>query len=99
MTQVRTFSLLFAAALLPVCAHAETLTEVVVKGERKAPDVPTTTEGVTAEALAKAVNIVTPEDTLRYVPNVLIRQRHIGDTQSPITTRTSKAVFDQLQTL
>ncbi|HWU48603.1 MAG TPA: TonB-dependent receptor [Asticcacaulis sp.] len=89
MSQVRKFSLLIAAALLPLCAHAETATEVVVKGERKAPDVPTTTEGVTAEALARAVNIVTPEDTLRYVPNVLIRQRHIGDTQSPITTRTS----------
>jgi len=63
--------------------------EVVVKAERKAPNVPTTTEGVTAEALGKSVNVVTPEDTLRYVPNVLIRQRHIGDTQSPITTRTS----------
>jgi iron complex outermembrane receptor protein len=33
--------------------------------------------------------VVTPEDTVRYLPNVLIRQRHIGDTQSPITTRTS----------
>ena len=33
--------------------------------------------------------MVTPEDTLRYLPNLLIRQRHVGDTQSPITTRTS----------
>jgi iron complex outermembrane receptor protein len=82
-------ALLFTVSNLPLCAHADATTEVVVRGERKAPNVPTTTEGVTAEALAKAVNIVTPEDTLRYVPNVLIRQRHIGDTQAPITTRTS----------
>ena len=78
--------------LIPALAHAETggeTTEIVVKGQRAAPNVPTTTEGVTAEALGKSVNVVTPEDTLRYVPNVLIRQRHIGDTQSPITTRTS----------
>ncbi len=80
-----------SASLLPMIAHAavEASPEVVVRAPRQAPNVPTTTEGVTAEALGKAVNVVTPEDTLRYVPNVLIRQRHIGDTQSPITTRTS----------
>jgi len=93
MTQMtrytRAVALMTAVSCLPFIAHAETTTEVVVKGQRQSPDVPTTTEGVTAEALGKAVNVVTPEDTLRYVPNVLIRQRHIGDTQSPITTRTS----------
>ena len=88
MTSLRPLPFLFAAAL-PLCAHAETATEVVVRGQRKAPDVPTTSEGVTAEALARAVNVVTPEDALRYAPNVLIRQRHIGDTQSPVSTRTS----------
>ncbi len=85
-------ALLASASFLPFIAHAETADapeQVVIKAQRKSPNVPTTTEGVTAEALGKAVNVVTPEDTLRYVPNVLIRQRHIGDTQSPITTRTS----------
>jgi iron complex outermembrane receptor protein len=52
-------------------------------------DVPNTTSTVTADQLAKSISVITPEDTLRYVPNVLIRQRHIGDTQSPITSRTS----------
>lgn len=74
---------------IPLTACADDAPVVVVKARRLAPNVPTTTEGVTAEALGKAVNVVTPEDALRYVPNVLIRQRHIGDTQSPITTRTS----------
>ncbi|MDI7774526.1 TonB-dependent receptor [Asticcacaulis sp. EMRT-3] len=76
-------------AIMASVAQADTPTKIVVTGQRRAPNVPTTTEGVTAEALGKAVNVVTPEDTLRYVPNVLIRQRHIGDTQAPITTRTS----------
>ena len=52
-------------------------------------DIPNTTSTVTADQLARTLSVVTPEDTLRYVPNVLIRQRHIGDTQSPITSRTS----------
>jgi iron complex outermembrane receptor protein len=52
-------------------------------------DLPTTTESVTADVIARTISVVTPEDTLRYLPNVLIRQRHLGDTQSPITTRTS----------
>jgi iron complex outermembrane receptor protein len=52
-------------------------------------DVPNTTSSVTAEEVRKQLSVVTPEDVVRYLPNVLIRQRHIGDTQSPITTRTS----------
>ncbi len=84
-----TTALIAAPARAQSGLDAEKATEVVVKAQRQAPNVPTTTEGVTAEALGKAVNVVTPEDTLRYVPNVLIRQRHFGDTQSPITTRTS----------
>ncbi|MDP3659679.1 TonB-dependent receptor [Phenylobacterium sp.] len=35
------------------------------------------------------VNAVTVEDTLKYLPNIFVRRRHIGDTQAPITTRTS----------
>ncbi len=50
---------------------------------------PTTRESIDANTVARTINLVTPEDTLRYLPNVLIRQRHVGDTQSPITTRTS----------
>jgi iron complex outermembrane recepter protein len=52
-------------------------------------DLPTTTQSITADQIARTVNVVTPEDALRYLPDVLIRQRHIGDTQSPVTTRTS----------
>ncbi len=52
-------------------------------------DTPNTTSTVTADQLARTTTMVTPEDALRYVPNVLVRQRHIGDTQSPITSRTS----------
>jgi iron complex outermembrane recepter protein len=52
-------------------------------------DVPTTTASITADQIAQTINVLTPEDVLRYLPDILIRQRHIGDTQSPVTTRTS----------
>jgi len=82
-------ALLATTALSPVVAHADSDTpEVVVTGARPEKP-PTTTESTTAEALSRTTNVVTPEDALRYLPNLTVRQRHLGDTQSPVTTRTS----------
>ena len=70
----------------------DTVAQAVVTAAASAPDLaapPTTAAAITAETIAKTVNVLTPEDTLRYLPDVLIRQRHVGDTQSPVTTRTS----------
>jgi len=85
-----------ACALAP--AHAATppswpaaVEQVVVTASPLAgpADVPTTTESVTADEIAAKINAVTTPDVLRYLPDVLIRERHFGDTQAPITTRTS----------
>ncbi len=35
------------------------------------------------------INAVDSEDLLRYAPDILVRKRHVGDTQDPISTRTS----------
>ena len=84
-----------AVLAAPAAAHAADaapLDQVVVTAAQRAaafPTAPNTAAGVSAETLSATVNLLTPEDALRYLPNVLIRQRHIGDTQSPITTRTS----------
>lgn len=50
---------------------------------------PQTTESVTAEKLAETINVVNTEDALKYMPSVMVRKRHIGDTYAPMTTRTS----------
>jgi len=50
---------------------------------------PVTTESVAAEKLAETVNVVNTEDSLKYLPSVMVRKRHIGDTYAPMTTRTS----------
>ena len=50
---------------------------------------PLATRALTAEEISHTVNAVTAEDAIRYLPAILARRRHIGDTQAPIATRTS----------
>ena len=94
LTGASALTLLSTAAHAAEAAPAErsSVSEVTVTAPSSISNLaqlPTTQASVTADVLARTVSVVTPEDTLRYLPNVLIRQRHIGDTQSPVTTRTS----------
>ncbi len=69
-----------------------TLPEVQVEGVRSVADhnhLPATTESVTARKAAETVNAMTVEDMLKYLPNILIRRRYIGDTQAPMASRTT----------
>ncbi len=62
---------------------------VTGKREKVQEQRPTTTETKTAEEIEETTNVVNAEDSLRYFPNIFVRKRHVGDTQAPITTRTS----------
>jgi iron complex outermembrane recepter protein len=65
---------------------------VVITGARSVMEqyqLPTTTESVTIEQVMRSVNVVNTEDALKYLPSIVVRKRHIGDTQAPISTRTS----------
>jgi iron complex outermembrane receptor protein len=50
---------------------------------------PMTTESISRQQMDETINLVNTEDALKYLPSVMVRKRNIGDTQSPITTRTS----------
>ncbi len=95
MSKFLAAALPLAVLAAPAAAHAADaapLDQVVVTASQPStafPTAPNTAAGLSAAAISATVNLLTPEDTLRYLPNVLIRQRHVGDTQSPITTRTS----------
>ncbi len=89
-------ALALCASLCAASVHAAEDSEpaqVIVTGQRLAPasldQTPNTVESVNADQIKATVNATTVEDTLKYLPDVFIRQRHIGDTQDPITTRTS----------
>src|SRR6201996_39454 len=83
---------LSSAARADAPPATDTVSQAVVTAPPSPTDLsapPTTAVAIDAEAIARTVNVLTPEDTLRYLPDVVIRQRHIGDTQSPVPTRTS----------
>ena len=50
---------------------------------------PQTTSSITGAQAAATVNLMTTEDALKYLPDVLVRKRYIGDTQAPMATRTT----------
>ncbi len=50
---------------------------------------PASKASVTAEQAATTINVVNTEDALKYLPDVLVRKRYIGDTQAPLATRTT----------
>ncbi len=50
---------------------------------------PNTRASVTAGQIQTTINALNVEDALKYLPSLVIRKRHIGDTQSPLATRTS----------
>lgn len=82
-----------AAAFLPACAHAQShrADEILVtaKWHRTIENAPGSAASIDADTIATTINAVNVEDTLKYLPSLTIRKRHIGDTQSPLATRTS----------
>jgi iron complex outermembrane receptor protein len=62
---------------------------ITVVGHREDIDARPTQEMVASARLAETTNLVDAEDSLRYLPSLLVRKRHVGDTQAPLATRTS----------
>jgi len=94
-TSVLALTLAFAVSggALAEAADADaTVSQVIVTGKRTQDPIespPSTTATVTADTIATTVNAASVEDTLKYLPSLLIRKRHIGDNFAPIATRTS----------
>ncbi|GIL37872.1 TonB-dependent receptor [Roseiterribacter gracilis] len=68
------------------------LTTIEVQAQRSIAErqqLPNQTESITADEVRTKINAVNVEDALKYMPSILARKRHLGDTQAPITTRTS----------
>ena len=71
-------------------ADPRTVSSVVVRPlDEATADRPLSAGAVEATQIATNINAVTAEDALKYLPGILVRRRHIGDTQAPISTRTS----------
>ena len=70
-------------------AHPAPPAIVVVGTRRAAEHTPNTAESAGAAQLRTTTNVRNAEDALRYFPSLVVRKRHIGDTQAPLATRTS----------
>ncbi len=91
-----TISILALASLsLPMTAHAaddDQRGDIVIVGQKPGDDIenaPSTRASTDAARIARTVNAASVEDTLKYLPSLVIRKRHIGDTFAPLATRTS----------
>lgn len=66
--------------------------DILVTGQRQSEtieNVPSTNASVDAQKIDTSVNAVSVEDTIKYLPSLVVRKRHIGDNFAPIATRTS----------
>ncbi|HLZ78101.1 MAG TPA: TonB-dependent receptor [Sphingomonas sp.] len=77
------------AADLPSAPHPEDILVTAQTQQQTIENAPSTRASIDAATIATTVNAVTVEDTIKYLPSLLVRKRHIGDTQAPLATRTS----------
>lgn len=77
-----------------VYANEVNLSEMIVNADKSAVDIniPATQVSVTADKIAESVNLINPEDAIKYLPSVQVRKRYIGDRNSIIITRTSGSI-------
>jgi iron complex outermembrane receptor protein len=62
---------------------------VVAQRQKQTIDNPPSTQAsIDADRIATTVNAMNVEDALKYLPSLIVRKRHIGDTQAPLATRT-----------
>ena len=86
-------AVLASTAPAPVAAQeARRTDDILVIAERQTRTIeaaPNSHASVTAAEIATTINAINVEDTLKYLPSLVVRKRHIGDTQAPLATRTS----------
>lgn len=66
--------------------------EILVTAERPEESIanaPNTSTGIDADTIRTRINAVSVEDTIKYLPGLIVRKRHVGDNFAPIATRTS----------
>jgi iron complex outermembrane receptor protein len=59
------------------------------KQEQTIVNPPNTEVALDASTIRTKVNAISVEDTIKYLPGLIVRKRHIGDNFAPIATRTS----------
>ena len=72
-----------------VSGEVDTAIKPKIKTEQDKFKLPNTTASVTAKEMEANINMTTVEDSVKYLPSLMVRQRYIGDTNEPLATRTT----------
>ncbi len=72
-----------------VKGEADTAIKPKIKTEQQKFKLPNTTASITAKELEQDVNMTTTEDSVKYMPSLMVRRRYVGDTNAPLATRTT----------
>lgn len=51
-------------------------------------DLPQKSDDITSEELEETINVIDPEDAVKYMPGLFVRKRNDGDNQAVLATRT-----------
>ncbi len=92
---------LFLLALAPTLAAQNTppaatagpiekLSALVITEKTSAAEkllLPQVTASITATRITETINILDPEDAVKYLPSIFLRKRNAGDTQATLATR------------
>ncbi|WP_454885596.1 TonB-dependent receptor [Sphingomonas oryzagri] len=79
----------FAAPALATDAPPGDILVTAQKQQESIENAPSTRATIDAKTIKAAINAVNVEDTVKYLPSLIVRKRHIGDLQAPLATRTS----------
>ncbi|HEY0315374.1 MAG TPA: TonB-dependent receptor [Sphingomonas sp.] len=82
----------FAALATPSLADDAPPGDILVTAQKqqgRIENAPSSRATVDAKTIAATANAVNVEDAVKYLPSLIVRKRHIGDTQAPLATRTS----------
>ncbi len=80
------------AAATPAEDDPTPQTDILILARKQAQSIenaPATQATNDAATIATTTNAMNAEDSLKYLPSLLVRKRHIGDTQAPLATRTN----------
>lgn len=84
-----TFALAVAAHAADEPADQRDILVTARKQQETIENAPASRASIDADTIARTINARNVEDVLKYLPSLVVRKRHIGDSQAPLATRTS----------
>ena len=90
LSLILSVSRLSAQTSTPTTGPVEKLSPLVIAEKPSVAEkflLPQVTASITATRITETINVIDPEDAVKYLPSVFLRKRNAGDTQATMATR------------